>query len=202
MFATFEGPEGAGKSTLIAGLAKALRAKGLEVVVTREPGAGEVGSAIRRILLHGSDFSSTSELFLFLADRANNVASVVRPALLRGAWVLCDRYADSTIVYQGFGRGLDLETLRTLNAIATGGLDPDRTFLLDLDPEIGLERIKSKDRLDHEPLAFHRKIREGFLIEARREPDRWSILDGSASADELLRLALADLERRPPANRT
>ncbi len=196
MFVSFEGSEGAGKSTLIRLLAETLRADEIEVEVTREPGAGTVGGAIRQILLHGEELDPTAELFLFLADRSQHVTRVIRPALDRGAWVLCDRYADSTVVYQGYGRGLDVARLRELNREATMGLSPDVTFLLDLDPAIGLARIASKDRLDSEPIEFHRKVRDGFLTEARFEPERWVVLDASEEPERILANALSVLKMR------
>jgi dTMP kinase len=188
MFVTLEGPEGAGKSTLIGGLAEMLSGRGHEVVRTREPGAGTVGQAIRQILLHGEPLEARAELFLFLADRAQHVASIIRPAMEAGKIVLCDRYADSTIVYQGYGRGLDLQMLRDLNELATGGLQPDLTLLLDLDPATGLSRLTQPDRLDREGIDFHTRIREGFLSEAKKG-DRWRVLDATASQAELVRIA-------------
>lgn len=181
MFITLEGPEGAGKSTLIPALARRLTRQGPHVVTTREPGAGPVGPRIRSLLLDSDALEPTTELFLFLADRAEHIASVVRPALAQGHWVLCDRHADSTVVYQGHARGMDVEELRRLNALATRGLRPDLILLLDLDPEVGLARQdpSKQDRLDAEPLAFHRRVREGFLREAAREPTRWAVLDAS-----------------------
>jgi dTMP kinase len=196
MFVTFEGPEGAGKSTLIRALAEALRADGRDVLVTREPGAGPVGTSIRDILLHGERLDPKSELFLFLADRAQHVASIIRPALENGTWVLCDRHADSTVVYQGYGRGLNLDLLRNWNRFATGGLTPDVTFLLDLDPATGLSRIASKDRLDSEPLDFHRRVRDGFVAEANRDAKRWVILDAAGPPEHVLREAQAVLSER------
>lgn len=189
MFVTFEGPEGGGKSTLIRALAEELAKTGVEVVVTREPGAGAVGAAIREILLHGEDLDPKAEVFLFLADRSQHSTSVIKPALARGAWVLCDRYADSTVVYQGHARGMDLDLLRSWNDFATQSLRPDVTFLLDLDPEVGLQRIQSKDRLDSEPLEFHRRVREGFLEESRRDPERWVVLPAAEPAENVLQLA-------------
>ncbi|HXH60021.1 MAG TPA: dTMP kinase [Fimbriimonadaceae bacterium] len=186
MFVTLEGPEGAGKSTVMRGLASRISEGGREVVETREPGAGEFGSAVRDLLLHGEDIDPKTELFLYLADRAEHVAKIVRPALERGAVVLCDRHADSTVVYQGYGRGLDLGLLRDLNAMATGGLKPDLTLLLDIDPAVGLSRTTKGDRLDREPLEFHQKVRGGFLDEAKREPDRWVVIDASRSAEAVL----------------
>lgn len=193
MFVTFEGPEGGGKSTLIQSLAASLQGNGLDVVVTREPGSGPVGASIREILLHGDHLDHKTELFLFLADRAQHVTAFIRPALQRGAWVLCDRYSDSTVVYQGYGRGLDLELLRKWNAFATGGLAPDVTFLLDIDPADGLARIASKDRLDAEPIDFHKRVRQGFLSEAAQSPGRWVILDASLAPSVVLDAARTTL---------
>jgi len=193
VFITLEGPEGAGKSTLRPPLAARLRAEGHEVVETREPGSGGLGAGIRHLLLNGEAMTPTAELFLFLADRAQHVADIIRPALNRGAWVLCDRHADSTVVYQGHARGLDVSLMRQLNAVATEGLRPNLILLLDLDPAIGLARQDAarRDRLDAEPITFHQRVRQGFLTEARREPKRWSVLDASASTDSVLAAALA-----------
>lgn len=185
MFVTFEGPEGAGKSTVLRAVAEALRGDGQEVLTTREPGAGELGTGIRELLLHGSGMPAESELFLFLADRSNHVRNIVRPALEAGKVVLCDRYADSTLVYQSLARGLDERFVRAANGFATGGLVPDVTLLFDLPPEVGLSRLSSKDRLDAEPIEFHRKVREGFLKEARREGGRWVILDATQGIGEV-----------------
>lgn len=190
MFVTFEGPEGAGKSTVIALVAERLAEEGHRVLATREPGAGEVGRAVRDILLNGGDLDPATELFLFLADRAEHVSKTVQPALARGEIVLCDRHADSTVVYQGYGRGLDLDELRNLNTVATAGLKPALTLLLDIDTKTGLSRAKGTDRLDRESVEFHERVRQGFLEEAQREPDRWQIVDASrpveAVADECL----------------
>jgi len=186
MFVTLEGPEGAGKTTVAAALARRLEAGGHTVVQTREPGAGEVGAAIRDILLHGTTLEPLTELYLFLADRAEHVAKTIRPALARGDVVICDRYTDSTVVYQGHGRGLDVEKLRDLNAQASGSLKPDLTLLLDLDPEVGIARTKDKDRLDREPIEFHQKVRNGFLAEAKREVGRWRILDASLPQERVI----------------
>ncbi|MBS1723971.1 MAG: dTMP kinase [Armatimonadetes bacterium] len=179
MFVTLEGPEGAGKSTVAAFLAERLEAVGKSVCLTREPGAGDVGGRIRSILLDGESLDTRCELFLFLADRSQHVAAVIRPALASGSVVLCDRFADSTIVYQGYGRGLDLAALRAWNTFATNGLVPDLTLLLDLSPEAGLARQTAKDRLDSEPIEFHRRVREGFIEEARLDAARWVVVDAS-----------------------
>ncbi|MBX3118131.1 MAG: dTMP kinase [Fimbriimonadaceae bacterium] len=185
MFVTFEGPEGAGKSTILALVAEKLRAQGRQVVTTREPGDGPLGPPIRQLILHGEAMDARTELFLFLADRAQHTESLIRPALEAGKTVLCDRYSDSTVVYQGVARGLDRALLRELNEFATGGLKPDLTLLFDLDPEVGLARVQGKDRLDAEPLEFHKKVRQGFLELAREEPARWRIVDASKSKEEV-----------------
>lgn len=186
MFITFEGPEGAGKTTAIAAISDHLRAKGKTVLVTREPGSGELGGKIREILLHGGAMPPESELFLFLADRSNHVRSVIEPALAQGQIVLCDRYADSTFVYQAVVRGLDAGFVRAANQFATGNLQPQRTFLLDLTPEIGLARIQSKDRMDSEPIEFHRQVRSGFLRLAKDEPERWQVIDATMERDSIV----------------
>ena len=186
MFVTLEGPEGSGKSTVVQMLAERLRGSGLDVLTTREPGAGEVGQAVRQILLHGESIEPLTELFLFLADRSEHVAKTVRPALARGQVVLCDRHADSTVVYQGYARGLDLARLRSLNELATGGLKPDLTLLLDLDVKTGIARTQDKDRLDNEPIEFHERVRAGFLAEADLEPGRWKVVDASRPLDEVV----------------
>lgn len=196
MFITLEGPEGAGKTTALAALAHGLRGEGREVVTTKEPGAGETGAAIRDLLLHGEALPAATELFLFLADRANHVARVIRPALEGGKVVLCDRFADSTFVYQAAVRGLDAAFVRQANAFATGGLQPDLTLLFDLDPEVGLARLKAKDRLDLEPLEFHQKVRAGFLRLAEEESARFRILDATRNPEDLAEAALAAVRER------
>ena len=189
MFVTLEGPEGAGKSTVMQRLAESLIQSGHKVVTTREPGDGSLGPKIRNILLEGGELDPKAELFLFLADRAQHVSEVIRPALAIGQIVICDRYADSTMAYQGYGRGLDLETLRNWNNFATGSLKPDLTLLIDIEPSLGLARIKHKDRLDAEPLEFHQKVREGFLAESKFDPSRWAIIDGSRDINDVTHLA-------------
>ncbi len=191
MFVTFEGTEGSGKSTALRGVAEALRGRGMAVCETREPGAGRFGAAIRELLLGGPSMDPWAEVFLFLADRANHIATVVRPALARSEVVLCDRHADSTVAYQGHARGLPVEKLRELNALATGGLRPDLTILLDLDPKIGLLRVRNPDRLDSEPIEFHERVRAGFLEEARLNPERFAVVDASASPEDALRTSLS-----------
>ena len=199
MFVTFEGPEGSGKSTVLKEIARRLEAEGIAVVTTREPGGSPVGEEVRKVLLHGQELEPIAELFLFLADRAQHGAAVIRPALAKGHYVLCDRYADSTVVYQGHARGLDKERLRSLNDMATGGLRPDLTILLDLEPEIGLSRVRDRDRLDDEPIEFHRRVRDGFLCEAERQPERWRVIDASQPLADVVEQcwnALADVRSK------
>jgi len=195
VFITFEGPEGGGKSTLLRTLAAQLETQGREVVCTREPGAGTLGGEIRRWLLESESLDERAELFLFLADRSQHWSQLIAPALARGAVVLCDRHADSTMVYQGYARGHDLDLLRKLNALATQGNSPTLTFLLDLDPAIGLGRAKG-DRMDREPLEFHQRVREGFLTESQRDPHRWVTLDASQPADQVAERAWQELSAR------
>ena len=174
---TFEGVEGAGKTTLAQHLADWLRAQGVSVRLTREPGGSPLGKHLRPLLLH-EPLDAWAELFLFLADRRQHTLQVILPALEQGAWVLCDRYADSTLVYQGYGRGLDIALIRRLNALATGDLTPDLTVLIDLPVEDALARADAPNRFEAETLAFHTRIREGYLQLARAEPRRFLVLDG------------------------
>ena len=190
MFVTFEGPEGAGKSTALRAVAAGLREAGRRVLETREPGAGEVGKAIRAILLHGEDLEPRAELLLFLADRAQHVARTIRPALERGEVVLCDRHADSTFVYQGVARGLEPEFVQTGNRFATGGLVPDMTILFDLPAEVGLARLQNPDRMDALPLEFHQRVRQGFLGLAASEPRRFRTVDAGLEPGQVARRAL------------
>lgn len=194
MFITLEGPEGAGKSTLARALSDRLSGAGKKVTLTREPGAGELGASIRQLLLHGGDMPAMTELFLFLADRANHVETLIRPALAEGGVVVCDRFTDSTLVYQGYGRGLDLAMLRQLNRLATGGLEPDLTLLLDLPVETGLNRIKEKDRMDQMVESFHQRVRQGFLTEAGMQPSRWRVIDASGTEGQVLEAAWSHLK--------
>ncbi len=185
MLVTFEGPEGAGKTTIISLVKEKLIMQGFLVCMTREPGSGAIGGLIRETLLHGEYLDAKTELFLFLADRAQHVTEVLQPAIKSGKIVLCDRYIDSTIVYQGYGRGFDLKLLKQFNEMATDGLRPDLTILLDIDPKIGLQRQQKKDRLDQESLEFHQKVRQGFLDETKQEPERWKVIDASLSLEEV-----------------
>ena len=205
MFLTVEGIEGAGKSTFISLLEDTLAKLGVDFLHTREPGGCALGRQIRPLLLDASQkVSGRAELFLFLADRAQHVAETIRPALEAGRWVVCDRYADSTIAYQGYGRGMDPDQLQMLNDYATGGLWPEITFLLDLPAEVGLGRAQARNyregltqsegRFEAEALAFHQRIREGFLARAARWPERFRVLDATQAPDAVLAQAMAYLE--------
>jgi dTMP kinase len=194
-FVTFEGGEGSGKSTQIERLATRLRAEGRDVLVTREPGGTPLAESVRGLLLDGgTDAESAAaapsplaEAFLLEAARADLVARVVRPALAAGKIVLCDRYDDSTLAYQGGGRGLDDAMLRAMNRAATGGLAPHVTLLFDLDPDVGLGRRSrgETNRMDRESPAFHARVRARFHELAAAEPDRFVVIDASQSADVL-----------------
>ncbi len=191
MLISFEGGEGAGKSTQIQRLAVALEQAGYGVLLTRQPGGTTYGKRIRDLILAPAEeevLSSRAELFLYLADRAHHVEYLVRPALAAGQVVICDRYTDSTLAYQGYGRGLDLEQLRLLNGAATDHLVPDLTFLLDLDPQVGRERIANRgvlDRLESETLSFHQAVRAGYAALAEQEPHRWVKVDARGSVSEI-----------------
>lgn len=185
VFITFEGPEGGGKTSQIAALARFLRQQGLAVVTTREPGGTAIGDQIRAVLMDQANWAMhpRTEILLFLASRAQLVEQVLKPALAAGQVVLCDRYADSTLAYQGYGRGEDLTRLRELLAYATDGLWPDLTLLLDLPVEEGLLRRAAEgswNRLDADALEFHRRVRQGYHRLAAADPQRWRVIDARA----------------------
>lgn len=187
-FVTFEGGEGSGKSTQLRRLAARLRAAGHDCLVTREPGGTPLGEALRGLALDASPPpSAMTEALMIVAARAELVAAVLEPALREGRIVLCDRYADSTLAYQGGGRALDRELLRALNAAATRGLVPDLTLLFDLDPRLGLERRAGgpTNRLDRESVEFHERVRARYLELAAAEPGRFVVLDAAAPEDTL-----------------
>jgi dTMP kinase len=193
-FLTIEGVEGAGKSTLALELAKALREQGHEVVVTQEPGGSAVGNRIRELLLDKSNvISDQAELLLFEAARAQHVEETILPALNHGAIVICDRYADSSIAYQGYARKIGCETVKLLNDFATTGLKPDLTILLDLPVSEGLSRQQKTDRVSSEKLEFHEAVRQGFLELARAESDRFVVIDARQSVDVIIKKALEAL---------
>ena len=202
LFITFEGIEGSGKSTHLRALAARLQEMGHAVVATREPGGTPAGAAIRALLLGGErvPLSPLAELFLYCADRTQHVREVVRPALEAGRIVLCDRFSDSTIAYQGFGRGLDLATVRALDAHARDGVSPDLTFLLDCAVEEGLvragRRASATDRFEREAHAFHERVRAGFLTLAREAPARFVVLDAHAPLETVQQRVSKELQRR------
>lgn len=197
MFITFEGIEGSGKTSHIRKIAAMLGEKGYDCLLTREPGATDIGRQIRAILLNPDNrgLDPTAELLLYMADRAHHVATVIRPALAKGRPVICDRYVDATIAYQGYARGLDIGLLRQLHALVLNDLKPDMTILLDLPVEKGLERAwrqidggqrpDDETRFEREALAFHERVRRGYLDMARREPGRFRIIDSDRPADEV-----------------
>ncbi|WP_288434661.1 dTMP kinase [uncultured Deinococcus sp.] len=206
LFLTFEGPEGAGKSTQLAALVRRLRAAGHTVTETREPGGTLLGTEVRRVVLDPAlEMGPLPEFLLYSASRAQLVAEVIRPALERGEVVVCDRYADSTLAYQGYGRGLDLGFLERVTQEATGGLRPDLTVLLDLDPALGLARAAQRgqpDRLERADLAFHTRVREGFLALAAAEPGRVLVMDATRPENDLsadIWTAVAAQRRPAPA---
>jgi len=182
LFITFEGGEGCGKSTQSRLLLKKLEQQNVPVVLTHEPGGTVLGNELRRTLKRkgGSSISPQAELFLLAASRAQLVAELIRPALEEAKVVLCDRFTHSTMVYQGYGRGLDFTAIKMVNNMATRNLNPDLIILLDISPEQGLARKQSlKDRFELEDLSFHRRVREGYLKMAAAEPDRWLVIDAS-----------------------
>ena len=202
-FIVVEGPEGGGKSTQVARLAARLRAHGHEVVETREPGGTRVGNVIRSILLGlGEDYAilPETEVLLLAAARAQHVREVIEPALARKAWVLCDRYVDSTYAYQGGGRGLDIAPLRKIQEFATNGVMPDLRLLLDVPVEIGLKRRHadpdSVNRIDLADLAFHQRVRDAFLALAAESPDQWLVVDARRDPDAVESLIWKQLPRK------
>ena len=192
---TFEGGEGCGKSTQVKRLADHLRASGIEVVLTREPGGTRLAELIRSLLKDESEDPpcDRSELLLFLAARAQLVRNVIRPALAEGKWVVCDRFSDSTFAYQGYGRGLPLDVLKLVNDFACGGLKPDLTLLLDVRPEVALERMRRReaatnttaDRIEQAGEGFHKRLRDGFLELAAEDPARIKLIDANGTPDEV-----------------
>jgi dTMP kinase len=212
MFITLEGIEGSGKTTQIKYLMEYFESQGKQCVTTREPGGTAIGNKIRSILLdpESKDIEPTAELLLYMADRAQHINSVVKPALAAGRIVLCDRYFDATVVYQGFARGLDIDIITRLHAILFEDLKPDHTLLLDLAPEVGLarawkqlnsgQRANGESRFEEETLAFHEKVRSGYLELARRDPDRFRIIDATRDAKQvrssIIDVFSLDLKRR------
>jgi dTMP kinase len=194
LFVVFEGGEGAGKSTQVRRLADAIAALGHEVVVTFEPGATAIGARLREALLdrETANLAPISEALLYAADRAQHVATVVRPALERGAVVISDRYVDSSIAYQAGGRGLPESDVRRLSTVATGGLRADLTVLLDVPPEIGLQRLTGPgDRMESETVAFHQRVRRTFLSLSTQSRGRYLVLDAQTSVEKIHEVVVA-----------
>ncbi|MDF1535701.1 MAG: dTMP kinase [bacterium] len=209
IFITFEGIEGSGKTTLMELVARSLGRNGRNCVLTREPGGTPLGLSLRRVLLDPSaaQISSTAELMLFAADRAQHVAEVIRPALDHDSIVLCDRFSDATVAYQGYGRGLPLEVIASVDSQARGETAPDLTVLLDLTVGEGLGRARSRNegscgpsesRIDEEETAFHQRVRDGYLDLAREEPDRFLVLDATLEPGNLAEMVTDELARRFP----
>ncbi|MHC4548162.1 MAG: dTMP kinase [Planctomycetota bacterium] len=196
-FYVIDGPDGSGKTTQAARAAEYLRRRGAAVVVLREPGATPAGEAIRDLLLDAdTDLTPLAEMLLYQAARAQLVETVIRPALEEGQTVVLDRYWYSTAAYQAYGLGLDPAVVRRVSAAATGGLEPDHVFLLDVDPETGLGRLDvGRDRIEGRPLDYHRRVREGFLAVARDLGERATVVDANGSADEVAAQILGVLER-------
>ena len=187
LFITFEGADGCGKTTQLTLLDEYFNKAGRKTLLTREPGAGILGAKIREILLnYDGEVSPNCESFLFLADRAQHVEGMIKPALEEGTIVLCDRYTDSTLAYQGYGRELDMERIKYLNNLATSGLKPDLTIVFDVDIETSLSRVgKSKDRMESAGVDFFNRVRRGYLEIAKQEPDRVKIIDSSDTIENV-----------------
>jgi dTMP kinase len=212
LFVTFEGIEGSGKTTQIQRLRKVLKAEGRPCLVTREPGGTAIGRQIRAILLDQGNkrIQPKTELFLYLADRCQHVAEKIQPALNRGDWVICDRFWDATLVYQGWARGLNMRTLEKLRPLVLNSLVPDLTLLLDCPVTVGLPRAwkriqrsapgQRESRFEEEAQAFHDKIRQGYLFLARREPQRFRVLDATQTPEKIHQEIRRHLFRRDPGD--
>lgn len=187
LFITFEGIDGCGKTTQIELLKEELEKKGYTVLLTREPGAKGLGEKLREILLnYDGEVSSNCESFLFLADRAQHIDTIIKPAINKGVIVLCDRHTDSTVAYQGYGRQLDLEQIYQLNKIATNGIIPDITFILDIDIDTSLQRIgKGRDRMENSGREFFERVRKGYIEISEKEPQRVKLLQGNSPIKDI-----------------
>ena len=205
MFITFEGIEGCGKTTQMERFAENLKKHGIPLITTFEPGGTRIGEDIRRILLdaRNKELSPLAELILYAADRAQHIDQVIKPALDQGKWVICDRFVDATVAYQGIARGQDMRLIQMLNETTTHGIRPDMTFLLDCPVEMGLERAikrneapdhQGQDRFERETMDFHNKVRKGYLDLANQEKERFVIIDGFLSEDEIEREIFRQIE--------
>ena len=202
MFITFEGPDGSGKTTQLNKLIPVLESEGLDVVRTREPGGTDIGDQIRSVIMNMKNKSMhpRAEILLFCASRAQLVEELIRPSLAAGKIILCDRYADSTMAYQGYGHGLDRTALTQLLDFATGGLKPDLTLLFDISAEAGLRRRISNheewNRMDDYALQFHERVRNGYLTMAAAEPDRWVVINADRSPEEIHKEVVSVIEKK------
>ena len=187
LFITFEGADGCGKTTQINLLDEYFREYKIPTLLTREPGSRGLGVKLREILLnYEGEVSPTCESFLFLADRAQHIDCIIKPAMEEGKIVLCDRHIDSTVAYQGYGRGINLEQIYYLNNLATGGMKPDLTFVFDIDAKIAMKRIgKNQDRMEASGIDFFNRVRAGYLEIARKEPERIKVIDSSQSIESV-----------------
>jgi len=202
LFITFEGPEGSGKTTQLQALRAYLEARGFPVYAPREPGGTRIGDLVRNIVLNPeyTEMQPAAEILLFSAARAQLVGQEIRPRLAQGQIVLCDRYADSTLAYQGYGLGLDLQTLRVITAFATGGLQPDLTFLLDVPVEVGLARKRGQaanewNRMERRQREYHERVRAGYREMAEAEPARWRVLDATRPFGDVQAAIRAEVDR-------
>ena len=201
LFLTLEGAEGVGKSTNIGFITQYLEQRGIEYVLTREPGGTQLAERIRDLLLavHEEPMSGLTELLLVFAARAQHLDKIIEPALATGKWVVCDRFTDATFAYQGAGRGLSMETIDQLQSMVQGDLRPDLTIILDLDPEIGMQRASNRgelDRFEREQQSFFRHVRQGYLDIAQAEPDRCTVIDASKALEDVKRNLLTVIEQR------
>jgi len=213
VFITFEGIEGCGKSTQAKRIANRLEGAGISFILTREPGGTPVGNEIRQILLSSKNrgLPPLAELFLYEADRALHMNSIVKPALAEGKWVLCDRFFDATTAYQGYARGQDLHVITRLNEIASFGMTPDITFLLDCSVSVGIERalkrnadseVTGQDRFEQEKTVFHEAVRNGYLDIAEKNPDRFVVVDATHGENRMEEIIFSVLESRLPVGRS
>lgn len=195
-FITFEGADGCGKTTQIGIINEYFKNKNVETVVTREPGGSDLGTDLRKILLHyEKPVSNVAETFLYLADRAQHIEYKIKPTLEAGKIVLCDRHTDSTLAYQGYGRNQNLEQIKTLNSIATNGIIPDLTIVFDIETEIALKRLgDEKDRMEQEGIEFHKKLRQGYLEIAKNDPKRVKVINANQSIDEVSKCTIKIIE--------